>query len=146
MCTLCFFVCFGCLAVEVIAVARLAWQRAMQQRTINAAAVCMSTSMCAVVNLRAPQRDSSFLDSGASARGHVEEHSVWAGAGGSHTPWPIRGPCGSAPGFGVNLALIDHRIEPHWINGMHLEGLKCCAQSGERPARDTEELLTSTQH
>ncbi|KAF5898075.1 Leucine-rich repeat receptor-like protein kinase TDR, partial [Clarias magur] len=55
----------------------------MQQRTINAAAVCMSTSVCAAVNLRAAQRDSFFLYSGASARGHVEERSLWAAAAGS---------------------------------------------------------------
>ncbi|GAA6102283.1 uncharacterized [Tachysurus ichikawai] len=58
--------------VEVIAVACLAWQRVMQQRTIKAVAVCMSTSMRTVVNLRAPQRDSSFLYSSSSAKAHVD--------------------------------------------------------------------------
>lgn len=54
MCALCFSVCFGCLTDEVIAAACLGWQRAMQQKTIKAVAVCMNTSLCTAVNQRAP--------------------------------------------------------------------------------------------
>lgn len=68
MCALCFSVCFGCHMVEVIAVACLAWQRVMQQRTIKTVAVCMSTPMRTAVSLRASQRDGSFLLPSASAR------------------------------------------------------------------------------
>lgn len=134
MCTLCFSVCFGCLAAEVIAVAWLAWQRVMHPRTIKAAAVCMSTSMRTAVNLRAPQRDSSFLSSSASARAHVDH--CWQRRGFAVITAASELLGRIIQGFGVNLAFIDHWIELHWINGMHrLENLCVCAvrwTTGER--------------
>lgn len=115
MCTLCFSVCFGCLMVEVIAVACLGWQRVMQQRTIKDVAVCMSTSMRTAVNLRALRRETAP----SCLPVHLPEHMrIAAGRGRVRSFWA---PCGFIPGSGVNLAFIDHWIELRWINGMHLD-------------------------